>query len=136
MTTAVPPNVRYVDLFTRLQREAREAGRGLWGEQSAAGTGVRIERVDLVAEEVVIVNGGSQAVDLSGWVLISTSGNQQFTFPKGTVLAPGSRLIVRSGPRAAAGPGVLVWTREYVWANQGDPAELRDATGQLVARWP
>lgn len=27
----VPPNVRYADLFTSLAREAREAGRGLWG---------------------------------------------------------------------------------------------------------
>ena len=26
-----PPNVRHVELFVRLQREAREAGRGLWG---------------------------------------------------------------------------------------------------------
>jgi micrococcal nuclease len=26
----VPPNVRYQDLFLKLQREAREAGRGLW----------------------------------------------------------------------------------------------------------
>ena len=25
-----PPNVKYVDLFTRLQREARENNRGLW----------------------------------------------------------------------------------------------------------
>lgn len=28
----VPPNVRYKDLFVRLQREAREAKRGLWRE--------------------------------------------------------------------------------------------------------
>jgi len=28
----VPPNVRYQELFLRLQREAREAGRGLWGQ--------------------------------------------------------------------------------------------------------
>src|SRR5438552_16349994 len=27
----VPPNVRYQQLFLKLQREAREAGRGLWG---------------------------------------------------------------------------------------------------------
>lgn len=27
----VPPNVKYVDLFVELQREAREAGKGLWG---------------------------------------------------------------------------------------------------------
>ena len=26
-----PPNVKYAELFVRLQREAREAGRGLWG---------------------------------------------------------------------------------------------------------
>jgi micrococcal nuclease len=26
----VPPNVRYQALFLRLQRDAREAGRGLW----------------------------------------------------------------------------------------------------------
>ena len=27
----VPPNVKYADLFVRLQREAREANKGLWG---------------------------------------------------------------------------------------------------------
>ena len=32
----VPPNVRFVDLFLRLQREAREAGRGLWGQPPPA----------------------------------------------------------------------------------------------------
>jgi len=26
----VPPNVRYQQLFLKLQRDAREAGRGLW----------------------------------------------------------------------------------------------------------
>ncbi|MBI4562972.1 MAG: thermonuclease family protein, partial [Candidatus Rokubacteria bacterium] len=26
----VPPNVRYQDLFLKLQRDARQAGRGLW----------------------------------------------------------------------------------------------------------
>ena len=28
-----PPNVKHVDLFIQLQREAREAGRGLWGKR-------------------------------------------------------------------------------------------------------
>jgi micrococcal nuclease len=27
----VPPDVRYAELFRRLEREAREQGRGLWG---------------------------------------------------------------------------------------------------------
>lgn len=29
----IPPNVRYVDLFTRLQQVARESGRGLWAAE-------------------------------------------------------------------------------------------------------
>lgn len=29
----VPPNVKYADLFLKLQREAREDGRGLWGRE-------------------------------------------------------------------------------------------------------
>jgi len=28
----IPPNVRHADLFLKYQREAREAGRGLWGK--------------------------------------------------------------------------------------------------------
>jgi micrococcal nuclease len=30
----VPPNVRHQELFVKLQREAREAGRGLWSRRS------------------------------------------------------------------------------------------------------
>jgi micrococcal nuclease len=30
----VPPNVRYADEFVKLQRKAREAGRGLWGKRN------------------------------------------------------------------------------------------------------
>lgn len=130
----VPPNVRHVDLFVRLQREAREAGRGMWSEQPLAGVGVRIERVDLRAEQVVLVNDGAEVVDLSGWRLISVVGNQTYRFPPGTKLKPGERLVVKSGPKAAAGPGVLIWTRQPVWNNEGDPAELRDASGMLIDR--
>jgi micrococcal nuclease len=31
--TTFPPDVKYADLFLEAQREAREAGRGLWGER-------------------------------------------------------------------------------------------------------
>lgn len=33
MVMTVPPNVKYADEFVKLQREARENGRGLWNEQ-------------------------------------------------------------------------------------------------------
>jgi micrococcal nuclease len=29
----IPPNVKHQELFLKLQREAREAGRGLWGQR-------------------------------------------------------------------------------------------------------
>jgi micrococcal nuclease len=35
----VPPNVKYADLFIKLQREAREAGKGLWGPAGEEKTG-------------------------------------------------------------------------------------------------
>lgn len=31
----IPPNVKYADLFVQLEREAREAGRGLWAKEKA-----------------------------------------------------------------------------------------------------
>ena len=34
-----PPDVRYADLFVKFQREAREAGRGLWGAAVAGSAG-------------------------------------------------------------------------------------------------
>jgi micrococcal nuclease len=33
----VPPNVEYEDLFVRVARRAREAGRGLWGQPGCSG---------------------------------------------------------------------------------------------------
>jgi micrococcal nuclease len=32
----IPPNVKYVDLFKELQKEAREENRGLWNAEAAA----------------------------------------------------------------------------------------------------
>lgn len=133
----VPPDVRYADLFVRLAREAREAGRGLWG---AAGEGravsVAIASVDLKGEVVVIENRGREAVDLGGWKLVSEVGDQVFVFPSGTVLPAGGTLRVVSGPNAGPGPGVVVWTKAYVWNNDGDSAALYDPGGGLVSRWP
>ncbi|MEW5934802.1 MAG: stalk domain-containing protein, partial [Bacillota bacterium] len=68
----VPPDVKYADLFVRLAREAREAGRGLWGaggEEQAVS--VVIASVDLKGEVVVVENRGREAVDLGGWKLVS-----------------------------------------------------------------
>ena len=53
------------------------------------------------------------------WGLISVVGSQTHRFPPGTKLRAGERVVVKGGPKAAAGPGGLVWTREAVWKNDG-----------------
>lgn len=137
----VPPNVRHQDQFLQLQREAREAGRGLWGleskpsdDQPSAGPAVVISGIDLAGEVVTIQNQGTVDVDLSGWKLVSETGNQTSTFPPGTVIRRGGTLKVVSGPKAQAAVDTLVWTKSYIWNNDGDPAALYDASGKLVSR--
>lgn len=98
--------------------------------------GVRIETIDLKGEVVTIKNTSGVAVDVSGWKLVSEKGNQIFTFPSGTVIPASGALKVVSGQNAQAGPGVLVWTKSYIWNNDGDPGALYDANGRLVSTYP
>lgn len=136
----VPPNVRHQEEFLRLQAEAREQKRGLWAdtvtpeESSPQGLTVRIASVDLKGEVVVISNDGAADVDISGWKLVSEVGNQSFVFPPGTTLPAGGTLKIVSGPSAQPAPGVLVWTKNYIWNNDGDPALLYDSSGRLISR--
>lgn len=100
---------------------------------STSGT-VRIERIDMEGEVVTIKNTGKAVIDISGWKLVSEKGNQTFIFPSGTVIQAGSSLKVVSGRNAQAGTGVLVWTKSYIWNNDGDPGALYDANGKLISR--
>jgi len=102
---------------------------------SASSGDVKIVGIDLGGEVVTIKNTGSKKVDISGWRLVSETGNQSFTFPSGTVIPAGGTLRVVSGRNAQAGPDTLVWTRKYIWNNDGDPGVLYDAQGNLVSRY-
>lgn len=130
----IPPNVKHVDWFVSLQREARAARRGMWGVPAfPPGTPVGLA-VDVERERVAITNRTEAPLDLSGWRLISEVGGQEFRFPPGTVVPPGGVITVVSGRNARSGEGLLLWTRAYVWNNDGDPAALYDASDALVAR--
>lgn len=110
-----------------------------WEHQRDTATGnprVEITAIDLIDEVAVVVNRGQEPVDLAGWVLVSTKGDQRFVFPQDTVLPPGESLAIVSGPNAAPAPATLVWTRENIWNNQGDPGELYDARGTIISRYP
>ncbi|GAB6170524.1 hypothetical protein JCM15765_00020 [Paradesulfitobacterium aromaticivorans] len=95
---------------------------------------VSIASVDLSAEVVTISNSSGSAVDLTGWKLVSVEGNQTYNFPAGTSIPAGGTLKVVSGNKAQAGPGILVWTKSYIWNNDGDPAALYNAQGEVVSR--
>ncbi|WP_052329946.1 stalk domain-containing protein [Thermicanus aegyptius] len=137
-----PPNVKWVKLFTFLESEARKANRGLWGSEKKSpdatnkgDTGkVIIESLDLNDEIVIIKNSDTKDINMTGWKLVSTEGNQTFQFPDGFVLKKGASVKIVSGKNAAPRNGVLVWTKAFIWNNEGDKAELYDSSGKLVSQ--
>jgi hypothetical protein len=50
-------------------------------------TKVIISGVDKAAELVTIKNNGTSDVNITGWVLVSVTGNQRYTFPSYTLKA-------------------------------------------------
>ena len=83
-------------------------------------------------EVVVIENVGEEAVDLTGWQLLSAPPESQmfdlFTIGK---LGPGERIFIQSG--TAAG-GLHKWATEFVFRD-GDPsdyARIVDDSGAIV----
>ena len=90
---------------------------------------VVISDVDKKAELVTIKNTGSTDVNLTGWKLVSVTGNQTFTFPFYTLKANATVTIASGGAE-----GDLIWTASNIWSNSGsDPAQLYDAQGHLIA---
>jgi endonuclease YncB( thermonuclease family) len=105
-----PPDVKHQDLFVQLQREAREAGRGLWAEAGAAATSVPTATPQPAAtsqppaqgegsviikyvfydgvvysvesdEYAEIANTGDAPVNIGGWRLNAGDRGQDFAFP-------------------------------------------------------
>jgi len=98
---------------------------------------VIITGIDLSKEIVTIKNTSNENVNMSGWKLISITGNQTFSFPYGFILGPSTIVKVVSG-RNASGDGVstLKWTGSYIWNNDGDPGKLVDNYGNVISVWP
>jgi micrococcal nuclease len=134
----VPPNVRYENEFRQAEREAREAGRGLW-----AGSDVTLKIIQIQAdapgsdsenpngEWIEIANQGNAPVQLQGFTL-KDEANHIYTFGDFTVAAGVAfRLYSGQGENSA---NALYWglTGESIWNNNGDAAYLRDTAGALV----
>lgn len=84
-------------------------------------------------ESITIKNTGSAPQDMTGWQIVSVTGDQRFTFPGGYILAPGASVTVYSGKGCPnEPPAKLCWEDKNVWNNDGDPAQLLDNTGKVV----
>jgi len=90
--------------------------------------------VEPLIEEVRITNTSDATLDLNGWTLASTVGEESFTF-RFFKLEAGKTVTLTSGDGARSLlPEVYLWTSREVWADDGDAAELRDQRGRLRAR--
>jgi endonuclease YncB( thermonuclease family) len=134
-----PPNVRWVEFFKSLQKNARDLSRGLWSDvdsvpKSVSIGDIAITEVDVEGEKVTITNYGSTDVNLRGWKLLSVTEAQTYNFKDEYDLKAGTSVTLLSGSSAAAGEGKLLWTTANIWNNTtSDPAELYDSTGALVS---
>jgi competence protein ComEC len=90
---------------------------------------ITVTALDCGGERVTVANGGSVAVDMTGWTIHDEGTKHTFTFPAGYTLTPSASVAVKSG--GAAGPGELAWTAASVWNNDGDTAYLVDAAAEV-----
>lgn len=127
----------YLDLLQRMEDEAREADRGLWGlpcdqdGDEGGETAINVLIHSMLpnppgdergegTEWIKVVNVGDTDADISGWELYDEEGSR--AFPDGTVLAPGQLAETAS----------CFSTRGLCLANDGDEVFLRDANGTTV----
>lgn len=91
------------------------------------------EREHLDDEYIIIKNGQSSPVDMSGWTL-SDEADHVFTFPQGFKLNKNSEVTVYTG-HGTNTDTELYWNSDTpIWNNSGDNAYLRTPDGSLIDR--
>lgn len=96
---------------------------------------ISIAKLDAQAQVLTLQNNGSVDIDLSGWELTESQGNQTFVFPSGFVLAKGAALEILSKETDAAEDGTssFLWDADNIWAD-GNTFSLFDILGRNVAQ--
>jgi micrococcal nuclease len=147
--TTYPPDVRYSQLFTQLEQQAREEGRGFWmtyaDSEQLASVNLLVDPSccqfdapgndnDNKEEEYVCLrNEGDEAVDMTGWSLRDRYG-WTYVFPP-FVLEPSATVRVHTGCGTMTSTD-LYWCKDdtAVWNNDGDTVHLLDADRNLILR--
>jgi hypothetical protein len=82
-------------------------------------------------EIVVLENRGSEAIQLTGWVLHDEGRKHEYDLsPIG--LRSGERVSILTGEDTAPTSGAVVWKRQNVWNNDGDIAFLINPAGVTI----
>lgn len=93
-------------------------------------------------ESVSLINQGTVAQPMSGWVLASLRGEAFYSFPENFMLRPRMSVVIHSGqtePEKMSNLRAyrvvdLWWTTDQVWNNHWDIAILFDANGLEINR--
>jgi micrococcal nuclease len=141
------PDTAMASLLETAQAAAQDEEAGLWAPEACgatAGTTIRIGQIhydaagddntNLNDEWVEFVNGGSESVELTGWVVKDESASHRYPLPAGFVLGPGTtvRLHTGCGEDTAS---LLYWCNQgsAVWNNSGgDTVFLLDPNGNIA----
>ncbi len=125
-------------------KDAAAAGRGLWGDGCGARGQERLvigetqvdppgsDRDNLNDEWVTVVNEGTVAVELEGWIISDDTTSHRFELDG--ALGPGDRLTVRSGSGGRSDGEVYLNEGFPVWSNRGETVLLTDPNG-VVSAW-
>ncbi len=144
-----PPDDARADRYADLQRDAEQAGRGLWasdacGASDLAGVEIAIDvnadapgddGLNLNGEWVRFTNAGTDPIDLDGWEVADESASNRYRFSD-LRLEPGVSVTLFSG----CGPDdetSRFWcvSGSAVWNNSGDTVFLRDAKGNIASSY-
>lgn len=103
----------------------------------AMAAGLRFISVSKSEQSFTLANESGEELDLSGWFVRSTKGNEVFVFPAGTRLEPNGALLVACKNSSAAPRADLIWNEKKAWADKkSDAAVLYDLYGSEIAEMP
>ncbi|WP_067477072.1 lamin tail domain-containing protein [Actinomadura hibisca] len=86
-------------------------------------------------EFIEIVNRGTVAANISGWVVGADDRGQDFVFPPGTVLQPGQKIRIYTNEVHPEWGGFSYGSKRPIWNDKGDLAKLRDTGGNVVSEF-
>ncbi len=144
LVSTYPPDVKYQERFLELQREAREAGRGLWGPvQTPPSPGQVIidpncsqfdapgdDHLNLNEEYVCFTNQGDQPVDMTEWS-VNKRPDTWYTFPE-FILSPGASVSLHTGREVNTATDLYWGNTQAIWRNIHDSVYLYDADDKLI----